>query len=413
MLKTRSARHYATLKEPCTGANPGFLPVMGAALIALLSSPLAIAQSGLYFVPLITVEEVYDDNIFFQQSEDEVSDFITRVSPQLDVGFESETLNWLLSYRNDAEWYRDLSDLDSTTARGFGLGRIEYTPDRRLTLRGETQYVQTNSVQDLTLTPGGGIPGRVGRAEAERWLFGAGAGYRFSPRWNGDIDVTWVDDELIDFSTNETLSGVTQLEQILTPARSLLYGYQYRNYEFENDVGVDPIERISESEDSNTLWLGLTQELSERSELEVRAGPRFSSSETDPYFLFDWRRNYERGSTSIRALWDETTLLGEVGRQESRSIYATWTHEFSADLEVSGTAGYAYLSGEGFSTDITSFDVSGIYRFNRAIYLTARYGFNIQEQDPARIQGARVTRNVVSIAITFTRPRRGAERSSS
>lgn len=382
------------------------------ALLALVSAPQAFAQSGFYVVPWIAVEEVYDDNIFFDP-DNEVSDFITRVSPQLDVGFESETLAWLLSYRNDAEWYRDLSDLDSTTARGFGLAQIEYDLDRRWTLRGQSEYIQTNTAQDLSLNPGGGeIPGRVGRAEAERFLLGGGASYRFSQRVAGDLEVSWVDDELIDFSKNETLSVNSQIEQLLTPARLLLYGYRYRGYEFESEqVGIDPVEVVTESEDSNTLWVGLRQEFSERSDVEVRAGPRISDGEVEPYLIVRWRRDYSRGSTTIDASWDETTFLGTIGRQESRSIAATWTHRFSEKFEFNGSAGYAYLTGGGIDTYIGSIDVAGIYEFTPSIFLTARYAFNVQGQDPPGLQGDRLTHNIASLAITFTRPRRVSERS--
>lgn len=381
------------------------------ALAALFATPQSLAQSGFYVVPWITVETVYDDNIFFDP-ENEVSDFITRVSPQLDVGYESETLNWLLSYRNDAEWYDDFSELDSTTARGFGRGEIQYEVDRRLSLRGESEYVQTNTIQDLTLGPGGGdIPGRVGRAEGERLLFGGGARYRFSPRVLADVEVTWIDDEIIDFSNNQTLSLTSQVEQFLTPARLLLYGYRYRDYQFESEAVIDPALPLTDSEDSNTLWVGLIQDLSERSDLELRAGPRFADGDVEPYFLVNWRRNYARGSTSINASWDETTFLGQIGRQESRSVAANWTHRFSERFEFSGSAGYAFLTGGGIDTEVGSFDLAGIYEFTPGIFLTARYAFNEQRQDPPGFQGDRLTHNIVSLALTFTRPRREAERS--
>lgn len=375
-----------------------------------LGTSLVFAQSGYYVVPTLTVEQVYDDNIFFD-TEDEVSDYITRVSPQLDIGFESETLSWLLSYRNDAEWYRDLSDLDSSTARGFGLGTLEYIANRRLTLRADTEYIQSNSAQDLTLNPGGGIPGLVGRAEAERWFVAAGADYRFTPQWVGSFDIGWIDDELIDLTENETISATALLEQVLTPARSLVYGYEYRDYDFREipESEDDPV--FTDSEDSHTAWVGWQEQLSETSRLEVRAGPRFADGDTEPYVLVNWRRDYDRGNTLIEALWDETTLLGEVGRLESKSIYGSWTHAFTADFDVRGGAGFARVEGTGYSADIITFDVAGEYRFNPYISLSARYAFNDQDIAPTSDPSGRVSHNVASIFITFTRPRREPDRS--
>lgn len=376
-------------------------------LLVLLWSPATFAQSGLYVVPWLTVEEVYDDNIFFD-TEDEVSDFYTRLSPRLDVGFESETLSWLLSFQNDAEWYNDLSQLDSNSARQFGLGTINYDLNRRWTLNGEFQYISTNSAEDITLNPGGGIPGSVGRQEAERLLLSGGADYEFTPNLSGGLDITWTRDDLIGSNQNEVLAATTQFEQILSPARTLLYGYEYRNYDFQSETGTDPVITETFSEDSNTAWLGLTQSLSETSTLELRAGPRFSDGDVEPYFLFGWQREYARGNVAIEALWDETTLLGENGILESRSVLVTWAHEFSADLEINSSAGYAYLTETGFSSDITYFNVSGIYRFSPAIEMTARYGFNAQLDDGSSVTSGRITHNVLSISITFTRPRRDA-----
>lgn len=380
----------------------------------MLSSPAAYAESGLYVVPWLAVEELYDDNIFFDTTtEDPISDFYTRVSPQLDVGFDSEKLRWLLSYRNDAEWYNDLSELDSTTARGFGIGRIEYEPNRRLTLVGDINYTMTNSAEDITLTPGGGIPGLVGRDEAERWLLAGGANYLFTPTVSGDLLVTWIQDTLIGSSRNETLAAVTAFEQVLTPDRSILYGYRYRDYRFETEPAEDTGFVSVETEDSNTAWIGLAQALSETTDLELQVGPRIAAGDLEPYVLLNWQREYARGYLQFGALWDDTTLLGEVGILDSRSVQASWTHEFTSKLEVVGSAGYAYLTGTDFSTDITYVELSGVYQFSPAIFMTARYAFNTQSEDSENPDNGRVNHGVMSIAITFTRPRRETERSPS
>ncbi|MEE4175220.1 MAG: hypothetical protein V2I57_13290 [Xanthomonadales bacterium] len=370
----------------------------------VLISPAVHAQSGYYVVPWLFVEGSYDDNIFFD-TEDEVSDFITRVSPQLDVGYDSANLSWLLSYRNDAEWYRDFSELDSSTARGFGLGQIDYTVNRRWSLRANTEYIQSNSVQDLSLNPGGEIPGVVGRAEAQRMLLSGGSEYRFTPQWIGNVDLTWIDDELEGFTENERLAATTRVEQVLTSARSLFYVYEYRDYEFREipQDESDPV--VTDQEDSHTLWIGLTQALTESSRLELRAGPRFSDGDTEPYLLANWRRDYARGNTTIEALWDETTLLGEVGRLESKSIYGAWTHSFTNSFEVRTGAGFARVEGTGYSSDIAYFDFFGEYRINPYIFLTARYGFNDQDTAMGDPLG-RITHNVASLYITFTRARR-------
>lgn len=386
------------------------LATAGVALLMLAWSPDGQAQSGYYIVPQLALEEVYDDNIYFN-SENEVDDFITRLSPQLDVGFDSETFRWMLSYRNDSEWYKDNSDLDSNSARRFGDGMIEYRPNRRWTFTGQAQYIYTNSAEDISLTPGGGIPGAVGREEAERLLFSGGANYQFNPNLTGEALITWINDDLVDLNENQMSSATIDFTQVMNPARSLLYGFEYRDYDFTSDLGVNPpIDVIKYSEDSSTAWIGLSQSLSETSKLEFRAGPRYSDDELEPYILFNWQREYATGNTRIDALWDETTLLGEIGIQESRSIQATWTHDFTADLQGTGSVGYAYLTGTGYNTDITSASLSAAWQFTPSFFLTAGYDFNSQLQDFRELSPGRITHNVVSLSITYKRPRREIER---
>jgi len=382
------------------------------AAVLAFSPASVLAQSDFYFVPWLTVEEVYDDNIFFD-TEDEVSDFITRVSPRLDVGYDSETLDWLLSYRNDAEWYNDFSELDSTKARRFAEGEIEVRPSRRWTWSGQARFTNTNTAEDLSLTPGGVIPGQVGRVEAERLLIGAGAEHRISQRFTGSLDVTWINDELVDFSENETFIADAQVEQVLNSTRSLLYGYLYRDYDFSVDPDSDPGVPLGSPADSNTAYVGLVQALSETSDLELRVGPRVSEGDVEPYLVFRWEREYDRGTTVIEALWDETTLLGEFERLDSQTISASWSHTFSANFDVRGSAGYAYLSGPDYTTDIASFEIAGDYRFSEFILLTAWYSVNAQQENAEGFPSGGITHNVVSLSLTFTRPRGVTDRSSS
>lgn len=385
---------------------PRCLAIACAAGMLLFTSSV-FAQSGLYFVPWVTVEQVYDDNIFFD-SENEISDTFTRVSPQLDIGSESGTLSWLLSYRIDAEWYNDLSELDDTTARQFGVGSFEYAPDRRWNLRGNTEYTKTNSAQDLSLTPGGDIPGLVGRDEAERFLLSGGVGYQFGPRFSGDLELTWIDDELIGSSETETTAVTALVEQVMSQTRSLQYGYEYRRYEFEDFVDIDPFAIAEETQTSNTAWLGLVQETGDTSTLELRAGPRFSDGDVDPYFYGNWRRNYARGSAAVEARWDESIVLGEFTKLETRSLEGNWTHRFTSKLEARASAGYAYLDGPDYTLDIFSVEVRGRYELSRYVSLTARYSFNDQKEERIGLPNERVTHNVAMLGITFTRPRRGS-----
>jgi hypothetical protein len=407
-----SKRHFVKPFRTFPALSFRSLAYVGA-LLSCLAAPAVFAQNY-YVVPFLTVETLYDDNVLLNpETQEQTSDVILRVSPRLDVGYDSETLNWLLTYRNDAEWYRDLSFLDSTTARGFGRGDINYTPNRRLSLNGAVDYIQTNSAEDITLIPGQEVPGRVGRADAERFGVSGGVDYLFTQNLTGGVDVQWVNDKLIDVSESETATAIALLQQSLAADRDLLYGYRYRDFEFSRRVDIDPIEVIETTASSHTPWLGYTQRLSETSDIEVRAGPRFaegenSDTETDPYFLFRWTREYDRGNTSLTATWDETTVLAETGPVDAKTIRGSWIHNFTEAFEFGGAASYADVSGTGYEANNASVSLFGNYRINRYVFLSARYRYSLQDVERSlSLLDRRINQNVISVAITFTRPRPG------
>src|SRR5207245_10987836 len=64
-------------------------------LLALLPAPVS-AQPGWYYLPELTLSETFDDNVFGASSRRE-SDFVTRLSSGVKVGYRSTPLTFLLT----------------------------------------------------------------------------------------------------------------------------------------------------------------------------------------------------------------------------------------------------------------------------------------------------------------------------
>jgi hypothetical protein len=86
-------------------------------LCPLVTVPTAEAKYQFDFIPSIHIIEAYDDNIQLE-STDEISDYISTVSPSIRLDILSEQNNLSLRYAPSFVWYREETQLNTT--RHFG-----------------------------------------------------------------------------------------------------------------------------------------------------------------------------------------------------------------------------------------------------------------------------------------------------
>lgn len=371
------------------------------------------ATPGLYAIPEVSVIEVYDDNLFFA-SADEQSDFITRVSPALEVGYEADTLSVIGRYRFDAEVYARESELNDAQVRQIADLRVDYMPAERVTLSALADYTKTETPLDIALIPGGSIPGLLtGRAEAERTSVRSAASYRFTEPTTGSLAFTWTDEKLADVGKSTTNILETWFDQRLSGVNTLSYGYLYRQYRFDQfgidgDPGFSPTSNTTQ--DSSTPWIGLTHQFNARSRVVGRAGPRLDGSSVDPYVLISFQHKFNQGEVWVDYERDETTLLGEPGTLDLEALYATISRRFGTSLDVQLTPGYARLERTGATLNLYSLGLGAVYKINEAVFLTATYEFNHQEVNAVVGGLSEVSRNVFQLGVRFTYPRREPRR---
>lgn len=367
------------------------------------------ATPGYFAIPSVEVDEVYDDNLFFA-SEDQQSDFITRVSPALEAGYEAETLSFSGRYRFDAEAYARQTELNSAQVRQFADVELEYLPTERLNLSAAADYTKTDTPLDLSIIPGGTIPGLLaGRSEAERTSLHAAAGYRLTAPTTGTLAWSQTNEELVDVGESDTDVMETWFDQRRSEVNTLSYGYMYRQYSFEQfaiDGDTGPSLASRASQDSSTPWIGLSHQFNARSRVTARAGPRLDGGSADPYVLVSLQHRLTNGTVQVDFQRDETTLLGEPGKLELEALYATISRRFGTRLDVQLTPGYARVYRTDFSVDIYSLGLGAVYKVSEAVFLTATYDFNYQEVDVVPGGLSDVSRNVIQVGVRFTSPRR-------
>ncbi len=90
-----------------------FLAALAAVLSVLVYSPSAMGKGRIEITPVVTVSEVYDDNIFLDK-ENTKSDYITSISPGIGFDIYSQRNGLDLFYAPTFVKYHEYSDNDTT-----------------------------------------------------------------------------------------------------------------------------------------------------------------------------------------------------------------------------------------------------------------------------------------------------------
>lgn len=386
------------------------LPLLAA--MSLLQPILASAQGDVYFEPSLSVFQGYDDNLFYTFDNEE-SDRITRVTPSLETGYESERLNWLARYSFDAETYDNNPVLDSWLVRRFADASIDYRIGQRLTLSALVNYTNTNTPMDLSLNTAGGIQGLlIGRAAAERLLLKPEAGYRFTEATTGSLAHTLTRDRLVDAIGSDINMTEIAFATAFSPVNTLDYGYIYRQYSFDNlsATGIQQPDLVDQ--ESHIPWAGLTHAFSPRVDLIVRGGPRIYEDSVEPYALITLARTHEAGQMAITLENNETTLLGQLGRVDTRTISGLIVHNFGGKLDLQFVPAYAEVTQNDSEVEIFRFGLNARYLFNTFVSFTLSFDNNYQR---VRFSGGdviTVDRNFAMLGITVMLPGRNRSRQS-
>jgi hypothetical protein len=95
------------------------------AIIAIFSPTLVSARWSL--TPRLYVEEQYDDNIFLTEINEQ-DDFITTISPGVNLEYQTPTEIIDLDYEFRRSYYKDFSELDFSGHRGRAEARKDFGP---------------------------------------------------------------------------------------------------------------------------------------------------------------------------------------------------------------------------------------------------------------------------------------------
>jgi len=356
-------------------------------------------SQGFFFEPSISVYELYDDNLIFT-AEDTKSDLITRITPALETGFESEVLSIIGNYQFDAENYASTSELNSAQTRRTAELAISYQPNRRLSLTLEGDYTKTQTPADLLF--GGGIDLGLGtgllleRQGAEQTSVSPGLRYQMTQTAVANLDYSYTQQDLEDGISADTAVSEVSFEHDMSGDTRFLYGYRYREYEFSNANKLI----------SNTPWLGLTRSFSPTTELTVIGGPRFNNDTTNTFLSLALTHDYADGNIRLSLDADEAAVLGTAGIGDSETIGLAVSRRFGPNIEVNFSPSIGRIEEAGDDVDVLNVSIEAYYRYSDTLMFTATANHSNQKGGILALAGGEITSNIVLVGFTWRVPSR-------
>jgi hypothetical protein len=396
--------------------------LLATALAVAGAASQAWAQAGFYLTPSLRLSEAYDDNIFstpedqnngtptpeqtpiaFGSLRPKTSDYVFLASPELLGGYKSTPFTLLVGYRFGSEVYAEQSELNSALARQDARVTTTYLPDPLLTLGASGGYLESNNARELNapvISEETGIPATAQerpRARAEIYYASPSVAYQYDPLSRANARYTFSHSREAGATRSDTHIADTTLEREITQRDIAELGFIYNHFSFQepNPPGVSPQptptpepaaaatpapqRRGSREEDSQAVTLGLLHRFSERTDVNLRGGPRFREGSVDPEALGEITHKLERGNASFAYARTQTTAVGISGALDVESFIGTVSYDVLQHLSTGLALSLYRSSTDGEKSDVYSVNVLARYQLAEWLWLTANYDFQYQE----------------------------------
>ncbi len=319
----------------------------------------------------LSLSEEYNDNIFLD-NEDRKSDFITYISPGIDLSARTPRSDIGLSYSTSFSFYRSYSELNEPSHRLTARG--SFTLSERASLSIADTFVKSEEIRDIRSVPELGP--LTERIELITNSVTGNFSYRLTNNFSYSIGTSYfmVDSKDPDYDEVKTYSGsfgfsYTPSERTTysVSARYAKYDYKTSSDAHEQDYSLGFVHRLNP-----TLTLGVTgsviiTNIEDNGESDTGYGGAINLTKT-----------FERGSlavfysrTIIPALESRSPVLSQtVGLNLSRNI----TNRVDASAGISFSKFESVLTDE-MDTDQLGVNFSLVYTLRQWASLLVLYSF--------------------------------------
>jgi hypothetical protein len=364
------------------------LPAAGVLLLSLAIAHQGRADTATYLSPSIAIGGVYDDNVFLS-SADRQSDEILRISPAIEAGYGSESLNIAGFYTFDAERYQHHPELNGNAVRRNAALNLDYLFTPRLTFSLDSNYTSTETPSELDPALSLGL----GRVHATYITVAPSLGYAFSELTYGRIGYTHDVETLASAPQTYSDTGTLGLEHRFTALDSGDFNFADTRYNFgPNDVV-----------DSAVATAGWTHFLTSTSSFSLAAGPRRTGGVNSLDYSAGINYILDSGTFSVIYARSQTALIGEFVPADSRSLVAKLDYNYSDFLEFYLAPSLSSDTVAAARATLYRMDASFNYRLTRVVSLVGSYEYSLQRGLLTGVD-SKILHNVVYIGLLFARP---------
>ena len=356
----------------------------------------ALAQTGWVILPTFSLAEEFDDNVFVSTT-DPKSDFITRFTPGLQLGYRSLPFTLLASASIDAEIYANNSELSDAANRKRAALEVKYLPFSLLTVSLNVTYFETNTPSELVPTTGL----QLARTRATQLAIIPAAAYQITSVDTATASYAYFHDTAEGSPDNDTHRVKLGYARQLT---ALDTGFlNYRLHVFESQQSPTTI--------TNTPTLGWKRQLTPNTVLTLEGGPRFVSG--GPSFIDDTvepeahaslEHSFKLAKVALEYHRTEAVVVGRPGKVELESVSGSLEIEPMRLLKLRFQPGYyRTFGGEDPTATVYGFLLGALYPIKS--WLTARLDYRFAYQKQA---DTNLPHNIVTLSLDFAYPVRVA-----
>jgi hypothetical protein len=345
---------------------------MAAALFVFLFSSAKIVMAYEYTANVsLSLSEEYNDNIFLAHSNRD-SDFITHVSPGIDLSIRSLNSELRLVYSPSFSYYTSHDELNETAHRFTANGN--FTLSNKLSLTLTDTYVKSSEISDIRAIPDLGPI--TARTELRLHTVNGNISYRLRENLSYTLGASYFDtdykepgfSELRSYSGNMGLS-YRHSERTTFSANVRYIGYDYR-----------PISDATEQDYS----LGITYLITPTLTLGLTGGATITKIEdtgkSDTGFSggVNLTKRFERGTATLSC--SQSVIAGvETGvplRDQTVSLRLTRpiTNQLAASISAS-YGNFESIETNDYDTNVTSFNTDLTYSFRPWASLLLSYSY--------------------------------------
>ena len=349
----------------------------------------ASAQPVMQLSPTIEVSQRYDSNIFLTAAGDQ-SDYVTRVSPGLDMRYRQRIFTLTTHYGFDAERFTEHTDLTSVDAHR-ALVDVHYSPMARVSFATAAAFTQTQVPGELN-TVSGFI---TGRARAQRLSLRPSITGELGRRTRAVAEYEASDDRLAGGIGLGTHTATLRFERNYSERTSATLGYTVQRFAFSAPAPMSTM--------THAMTVGVTHELSRRAGFSLQVGPRVTDGRTTPEVAVAIHTTGLSSGLSLQYARTQSTVLGLAAPADVQSIATTARFKPWSPMRVEVSPGWFRMTSPGVSADVAHARIEASVALAPTLALAAAYDGNFQQGSTRSAAAApalhAIARHVVSVGV--------------